>query len=258
MVEKMGHVRESVVVGQHRASDRESKILGLLLQPKLCASLSLVSPLSPLFSLRLLCAGPSAILGPLSFPWLSVSLSRCFGSGSSSSSHPINNLWLHSPPHLAVSAASALPKRLLSSREESPCCTRSRKQKNSWILSLLVQHKLTQPVPVSLMPLLRVLLLKLPLLQSLVPSLALLLLIHLLLRQLLVGAKAKALVSSSPSHHKSWKLVGARSRRGRCSPPTCPHYDIQLENKYNILNLQDFPPLACGLPVIFSTSPAVP
>ncbi|XP_044076108.1 uncharacterized protein LOC122887197 isoform X2 [Siniperca chuatsi] len=51
MVEKMGHVRESVVVGQHRASDRESKILGLLLQPKASLRWTIGHPGTSLFPL---------------------------------------------------------------------------------------------------------------------------------------------------------------------------------------------------------------
>ena len=57
-----------------------------------------------------------------------------------------------------------------------------------------------------------------------------------------LGAKPKSLVSSTPSHHESWKLVGGDGRgRGRQSPPA-PHnynYNIQLENKYELLNLHD-------------------
>ncbi|KAF7651136.1 hypothetical protein LDENG_00115750 [Lucifuga dentata] len=61
-----------------------------------------------------------------------------------------------------------------------------------------------------------------------------------------LGAKPKALVGSTPSHDEHWTLVDACSRRGRHSSRVPPSYDIQLEhkNKYDILNLQDFPPLA--------------
>jgi len=88
-----------------------------------------------------------------------------------------------------------------------------------------------------------------------------------------LGAKPKALVSSTPFHHESWKLVGGVGRgRGRRSPPASHNYNhnIQLENKYELLNLHDFPPLTAvpqppsspPLPslgsVRFSRSPQLP
>ena len=59
-------------------------------------------------------------------------------------------------------------------------------------------------------------------------------------------AKPKALVSSTPSHHESWSLVGARSRKERRSSRVPPHHNIQLENKYSILDPHVFPPLAAA------------
>lgn len=50
------------------------------------------------------------------------------------------------------------------------------------------------------------------------------------------------------SHHETWSLVGALSRRGRhssrasCAPPD---YNIQLENQFDILDLHDFMTILC-------------
>ncbi|KAK9542102.1 hypothetical protein VZT92_002095 [Zoarces viviparus] len=60
-----------------------------------------------------------------------------------------------------------------------------------------------------------------------------------------LGAKPKALVSSTPSHHEPWSVVSARSsRRGRHRSPAPHGFNIQLKNGYDALALNDFPPLA--------------
>lgn len=59
------------------------------------------------------------------------------------------------------------------------------------------------------------------------------------------GAKPKTLTSSTPCQPPSWTLVAPRNRRGR-QPPQAPLYNIQLENKYDILDLHDFPLPASG------------
>ena len=121
--------------------------------------------------------------------------------------------------------------------DECPPYTRSRKQNNSWTASPSAQQLLTQPAPMN-----PALLLKPPLFQSPV-----LLLTSVLLipspppatapndSWLRLGAKPKALVSSTPSCHKSRKLVGGRGRGD--GPLLQPHYNynIQLKNKYELL-----------------------
>lgn len=52
-----------------------------------------------------------------------------------------------------------------------------------------------------------------------------------------LGAKPRALVSSTSSHHETWSLACARSRRGRHSSRETLHHNIQQENKYDGLLL---------------------
>lgn len=58
-----------------------------------------------------------------------------------------------------------------------------------------------------------------------------------------LGARPKVPVSSTPSHHEPWTLVGVRTGGKGCPAPAPPSYGIQLENKYDILSQHDFPPL---------------
>ncbi|KAL7371653.1 hypothetical protein ABVT39_002793 [Epinephelus coioides] len=60
------------------------------------------------------------------------------------------------------------------------------------------------------------------------------------------GAKPKFLPSSTPCEPASWTPVAPR--RKRCPPPHAEHHNIQLENRYNILNVHDFPLLAGEAP----------
>ena len=60
-----------------------------------------------------------------------------------------------------------------------------------------------------------------------------------------LGAKPKALVSSTPSHPEAWSPVGTRTmKQKRTSTHASPRYDIQLENRYDILNVYDLTPPA--------------
>ena len=60
-----------------------------------------------------------------------------------------------------------------------------------------------------------------------------------------LGARPKAPVSSTPSRQEHWSQV--RHRTGKTKPPPqAPVFDLQLENRYNILDLDDFPPLPPG------------
>ncbi|XP_049917951.1 uncharacterized protein LOC126400968 [Epinephelus moara] len=54
-----------------------------------------------------------------------------------------------------------------------------------------------------------------------------------------LGAKPKALISSTPSDPEPWSLVSVCGRRGSCSS-RAPHHNIQLENKFAPLT---FPPV---------------
>lgn len=150
------------------------------------------------------------------------------------SRHPIYNPWLHSPPHPAVSAAPVCPRRSQSWTEESALCTRSRKLLDS--ITFGPAHTDTtyarEPAPC-------------PAADALLPVTA----PDNSWRWL--GARPKALVSSTTSHQERWSLVSARGRRRRHfshAPPhfshAPPHYNRQLENKYDILDQHDFTPLA--------------
>ena len=66
-----------------------------------------------------------------------------------------------------------------------------------------------------------------------------------------LGAKPKALVSSTPTqpetHPQPWVVVGDQKKRGRLSKPpvhASVTQDIQSVNRYDVLDLQEFPPLA--------------
>uniref|UniRef100_A0A3B4ZK90 SGNH hydrolase-type esterase domain-containing protein n=1 Tax=Stegastes partitus TaxID=144197 RepID=A0A3B4ZK90_9TELE len=59
------------------------------------------------------------------------------------------------------------------------------------------------------------------------------------------GAKPKTLSTSTPREPASWTLVAPRHQRTK-QPPPAPLHSIQLENKYDILALRDFPLLANG------------
>eukprot|EP00064_Thunnus_orientalis_P018013 superscaffoldBa00004006_g18101 len=58
-----------------------------------------------------------------------------------------------------------------------------------------------------------------------------------------VGAQLKAPVSSTPQKMEPWKTI-CRSKHGRKSPgATLPSGDIQLTDRFNALDKQEFPPL---------------
>ena len=54
-----------------------------------------------------------------------------------------------------------------------------------------------------------------------------------------LGAKPKAMVSSTPSHQEPWSQVDVHSRGGRHSSLALPHYNIEQDNRYNILDFHD-------------------
>ncbi|KAL7395480.1 hypothetical protein ABVT39_017567, partial [Epinephelus coioides] len=56
------------------------------------------------------------------------------------------------------------------------------------------------------------------------------------------GAKPRSLAISTPQEPASWSQVAPRSRRGK-QPPHSFHHTTQLDNRFDILALQDFPPL---------------
>ncbi len=61
-----------------------------------------------------------------------------------------------------------------------------------------------------------------------------------------LGVKPKAAASSTPSNPEHWTRVGAS--RGKSNPlsPTASHFSIHLNNKYEILSVEEFPPLGAG------------
>lgn len=59
-----------------------------------------------------------------------------------------------------------------------------------------------------------------------------------------LGAKPKAPVSSTPSQPEPWIVISDCKKRGRLSFSSPAIYDIQLENRYDIVDLHEFSLLA--------------
>ncbi len=72
-----------------------------------------------------------------------------------------------------------------------------------------------------------------------------------------LGAKPKTAASSTPAHPEHWVRVGTSKGKNSLSSSALapPHFNIQLNNKYDILSVKDFPPLDDGSRVSPPSSP---